>query len=344
MKGDGKTEGNELSEATSNFLLDGPASINDVCKKLDISWATAKAALEEMTVKGIVKEIVSNPKIRIFKLSIDPAFYGVPLTREQKGQALFLFQNIRQEWHKQSDKPLLSTTLQKIAVDVAIECKCDIPVVTFHYGMVVPVVDTSFFEYKTPVNSSQILQSIKNVIPSHNNRCKDEIDSQYTKYKMFLFQSKEGLKEALNNQKKEKDPSLEKVQSALSDFLIKCPTDNKSYELFDLCYNFSSKINGLILTKGFSSNIEEVKEAFDILWDLITTNFFFKEIEKYVGPDKKEVFEYIKSSQILAKKANVEERINYLGSLINLSEEIKLPMDEESIAIRRILAEGAEEE
>src|SRR3989344_2951251 len=201
MKEEGKDEGNKLSGTIVNFLLDGPASINDVCKKLEISWATAKSALEEMEAKGTVKEIVSNPKIRIFKLSIDPAFYGVPLTKEQKGQALFLFQNIRQEWR--NDKPLLATTLHKIAVDVAKECKCDIPVATFHYGMVVPVVDTALFGYREPANSAQIIQSIRKTIPSHTNNSKEERENQYKKYDMVLFQSKEKLTELWTNSKKE---------------------------------------------------------------------------------------------------------------------------------------------
>jgi len=38
---------------------------------------------DEIQTREVLKEIVSNPKIRIFKLSNDPAFYGVPLTKKE---------------------------------------------------------------------------------------------------------------------------------------------------------------------------------------------------------------------------------------------------------------------
>lgn len=334
----------ELSIKIKEFLKDGPASINDVCKEMKISWATAKSFLEDMQEKEEVKEIVSNPKIRIFKLSNDPAFYGVPLSKEQKEQAIFLFQNIRKEWKEKEEKkkgPLLTTTLQKIAVDVAKECNCNIPAVSFHYGLVVPVIDTPFFEYSIPNNSKQILQTIKRAIQVHTNRSIDERISQYKKYSMKLFESKENLKFILRSCEK---IDSKKAQQILSRLFIDWPTDNKNPEVFDLYYDFSDKVFGLIITQEFKEHIEDVNEAFNILWDFVTTYLFFKEMEKYVKDEKKEVFDYIKSSQLLAKKANVEERINYLSSLTNLNKEIRLPSDEESISIRRILAEGAEEE
>ena len=79
-----KEEGGDgFAEQVLNYLLDGPASINDVCKDLGIAWATAKSVLESMKEKGEVKEIISNPKIRIFKSTNDPAFYGVPISKEK---------------------------------------------------------------------------------------------------------------------------------------------------------------------------------------------------------------------------------------------------------------------
>lgn len=326
------------------FLEEGPASINDICKELKISWATAKSVLEEMREKEDVKEIVTS-NIRIFKLSNDPAFYGVPLTKKQKNDALFLFDAIKKEWKDNEEKkkgPLLATTLQKIAVDVAKKCECNIPVVSFHYGLVIPVVATPYFSFIKPENSQTIITVIKKTIPLHPNTYIKEIEKQYEDYGLELFQAKKKitslLKQCNNNFDKEE------VENSFSGLLLLCPIESKEVQLFSLCSDFVDKIYGLLLTDNFQDRSEDVKEAFNVLWDFITTHLFFKEISPYISKEKREIFEHIKSLQILSKKSNVEERINYLDSLVDLTKEIKLPMDEESRMIRRILTEGAEEE
>lgn len=325
------------------FLEDGPASINDICKKLEISWATAKSALEEMKEKEEVKEIISNPKIRIFKLSTDPAFYGVPLSKKQKNDVLFLFKTIREEWQKMKKEPLLTTTLQKIAVEVARECKNEIPVASFHYGQIVPVFEIPSFNIQTPENSLKIITLVKEQIPKHKNIATEEMEEQYEKYSMILYKAKQRVKRAILS-KEFKKSSYEEVELALSNLLMSVPTDNNEPEIFSLFSDFVKEIHGLIITKTFNKNIDKINESFDVLWDLITTYLFFKDIERSIKSEKKEIYRYIKSFQLLSKKANAEERINYLRALADIGIEIKMPMDEESIEIRRILTEGVEEE
>src|SRR4030042_1435271 len=170
-----------------NFLEEGPASINDICKELKISWATAKSVIEELKEKEELKEIVTS-KIRIFKLANDPAFYGVPLTKKQKNDALFLFDVIKKEWKSQEkDKgPLLATTLQKIAVDVAKKCDANIQVVSFHYGLVVPVVASPYANFSKPTNHKQITKVVIEILPSHPNKYHKEIEKQYSDYRLEL--------------------------------------------------------------------------------------------------------------------------------------------------------------
>ena len=333
-----------FAEQIREFLFNGPASINDVCSELKISWATAKSALEEMKERGEVKEIISNPKIRIFKLANDPAFFGVPLTKNQKNDALFLFESIKKAWKENEEKrkgPLLATTLQKVAVDVAKECNCGIPAVPFHYGLVVPIADSNSYSFEKPEKSAQIISKIIEIIPSHSNKYRDEINRQYSKYCLGLFQEKENISYHLKYSNKAEE---EKIKDYFSRLVLFCPADNNEIGMFEICSDFVGKIHGLIITNNFKNNLDEIRESFNVLWDFITTSLFFKEIAPYIKQGKKEIFEYIKSSQLLSKKSNVEERINYLESLIDLTKEIKLPMDEESIIIRKILAEGAEEE
>lgn len=337
-------ESSGFAEQIRNFLLDGPASINDVCNNLKISWATAKSAIEDMKEKGDVREIISNPKIRIFKLTNDPAFYGVPLTKQQKNDALFLFESIKKAWKDNEEErkgPLLATTLQKIAVDVAKEYNCGIPAVPFHYGLVVPIADSNSYSFEKPEKSAQIISKVIEIIPSHSNKYRDEINKQYSKYCLSLFQEKENIRASL----KQCDKTEEKnIKDYFSKLILLCPIDNNEIKMFEICSDFVGKIHGLIITNSFKNNLDEIREAFNILWDFITTSLFFKEIAPYIKPGKKEIFEYIKSSQLLSKKSNVEERMNYLESLIDLTKEIKLPTDDESVTIRKIMAEGAEEE
>lgn len=345
MKKKERGEGYSIySDKIRAFLGEGPASINDICKELKISWATAKSVLEEMREREDVKEIVTS-KIRIFKLSNDPAFYGVPLTKKQKNDALFLFDAIKKEWKENEEKkkgPLLATTLQKIAVDVAKKCEGNIPVVSFHYGLVVPIVNNPYSSFTKPTNHEKITKVIIDIIPSHPNKYYEEIEKQYADYNLETFKAKQEiillLKQHSNKFNKDE------IKSALSKFLLLCPTDSKEIKLFSLCSDFIDKVYGLILTENFQKKLEDIKDGFNILWDYITTYLFFKEISPHIKKEKKEIFEYIKSLQLLSKKSNVEERINYLDSLVDLTKEIQLPMDDESVMIRKILSEGAEEE
>jgi DNA-binding Lrp family transcriptional regulator len=339
VRGDGG-----FAEKIKEFLFDGPASINDVCNDLKISWATAKSTLEKMKEEGTVKEIISNPKIRIFKLTNDPAFYGVPLTKQQKNDALFLFQTIRQEWQRSKEEPLLLTTLQKIAVDIATKCNCNIPHAQFHYGQVVPIFETPtpLFEIIQPINYTTILNCVKEEVHKHQNDTTREMDDQYEKYSMILYQAKQRFKKIY--QKARDNKELKEVEPALIGLLMNWPIQNQDPEMFSLFSEFVKEVHGLIITKTANENIEKINETFDLLWDLITTDLFFKDLERQIVKPKKEIFEYIRSNQILSKKQNAEERTNYLKLFIDTTIEIEMPMDEDSLEIRRILTEGVEEE
>jgi RNA binding exosome subunit len=340
-KGEGSSE---LGLKIKKFLLNGPASINDICKDLDIAWATAKSALEEMNGKE-VKEIISNPKIRIFKLSNDPAFYGIPLSYEQKCRALFMFKKIREEWGKTNDKQLLLTALQKIAVEVVKKSNLDIPVAQFHYGKVVPVFESleSPFNYEEPKDAEIIIKTIKEEIKSHKNNCNDEMDSQYENHGMVLYKSKQRfiklLKPKSSTQVKEED-----VEKATINLLMNWPSKNKDADIFSFFSEFSSDVHALIITSSFKKNTEEVKDTFNSLWDLATTYLFFEDIESKIPTNKQEIYGYIKSLQLQSKKENTAEKINYLSSFVDRTAEIKMSMDEESLAVRRILTENIEGE
>jgi hypothetical protein len=90
----------------------------------------------------------------------------------------------------------------------------------------------------------------------------------------------------------------------------------------------------------------EIKEAFNLIWDLITTDMFLTKIKDFVHPEDMQLYGLIRGFQINSKLNTVEERLSNLESKVRVidPEDIGVPMDEESIEIRRILAEGILEE
>ena len=78
----------------------------------------------------------------------------------------------------------------------------------------------------------------------------------------------------------------------------------------------------------------------------MTTEYFFNDAEKCILPDKKELFNQIKINLLNPKLSNLLSIIEDLESEVNSikPEEIQVPMDEDSLEIRKIFAEGAEAE
>ena len=138
--------------------------------------------------------------------------------------------------------------------------------------------------------------------------------------------------------------NIKKLDDCLFKLYFLLPTDNSEvYNLFD---NFLSSCTILFISKKPKKSINEIREAFDILWDLITTSMFLKNARKFVSPEDISLFELIRSFHLNSKMCTAEERVSNLESIASSinPDELDVPMDKDSIEIRRILAEGAEEE
>ena len=72
---------------------------------------------------------------------------------------------------------------------------------------------------------------------------------------------------------------------------------------------------------------------------------FLKDAKKFILPEDTSLFELIKSFHLNSKMCTAEERVSNLESIVKSinPDELDVPMDKESIEIRRIMAEGAEE-
>lgn len=308
-------------EKIKKILQNGPASINDICNapSLKVAWATAKTALEEMVKKGDVKEIISS-KIRVFARKDDPAFYNIPLSKKQKNDSLFLFSKIIEEWSKKESQPPLATVLQKIAVHVITDCnvKFNIPVVSFHYGKVVPVIYRMEKpeELEVPEHHLKMIECIRNVIAAYKNKAGFAEDEQYKKYGMKLFLARKQLVNLFNPLRNtEKRINVEEIKKTLNNLFLTWPNKDEDTEIFSLYHRYLLASMILLDSKNSKDYVAEIKENFDILWDLITTHLFFQEVRTYIPNEKLEIFELIKLAQLSVKSSGVEGRVIYIESL-----------------------------
>lgn len=324
-KGDNLNE-NSLQDNIKNFLIDGPASINDVSEKMKVAWATAKVALEDLKQKEELKEIISS-KVRIFALANDPASYNIPLTYKQKKEAYFIFSKIQEEWSNQRpNETLLATTLQKIAVDVVSEGKIDLPIVPLHYGLVLPVMyKPDNLSYSEQRDDPNILTLIKKTIPQHTNKAKEEMRKQYEKYDKKLFLSKELFLDTLNG-----NFNQEKFEKNLTSVFMHWPTKENASDFFKLFHRFIISSYVFRANKVGSEELQEIKETFGALWDGITTYLFFEEAEKFIRSEKKEIFNIIKENQISMKLMAIQERVCFFESITKslAKQDLEIPQDD----------------
>ena len=78
-----------------------------------------------------------------------------------------------------------------------------------------------------------------------------------------------------------------------------------------------SSIEPKISRKAIQKYVKRLKEIFSLIWDSITTNYFFFEAEKYIDENKKELFNYIKFNILNSKIFNTLPILDDLKSEID---------------------------
>lgn len=335
----------EISGSILNFLDEKPLSIQQISEMVGSNWVTINDVIEELKKEGKVREIVATDKIKIIKRTDYPVFYGVPIRKGYREQTLFIASEIVKEWKKQKNEIPLNTTLQKTAVEIIRNNNLNLPVLPLHYGLVTAIAIkpeeqiNKNYEWGGSPEKKIIIKSIKEEISKHKNKATEEEDAQYIKYDLKLFQIR---KEIMGLFKQGEKVDIKRLCERLSKFNFILPTDNLDiYNIFD---KFIYSCNIIFMSKEPKKNLNEIRETFDVLWDLVTTNMFLKDSIKFVSHEDLQLFELIKSFNINSKMCTSDERVSNLESIANSinPEDIDIPMDEESIEIRRILIEGIE--
>ena len=338
----------EISDLILSFLEDKPLSIQQISENVGSNWMTVNQILEQLKSEGKVKEVVATDKIKIFRRANYPVFYGVPIRKEIRNKTLFIASEIVKEWKEKNGELPLNTTLQKVTVEIIKKCNLNLPVLPLHYGLVTALaikpeeqID-KIYEWTGQPERNVIIKKIKEEVPKHVNNASEEEDLQYLNHNLNLFKARKEIIKVFKNESAKADKN--KLKKWLLNMSLFFPTENlEIYNLFDR-YLFCSTI--LLNTKSPEKNVYEIKETFNIVWDLVTTEMFLREAKIFVHREDMQLFDLIMGFHLDSKINTVEERITNLEYSVNAvkPEEIETPMDKESMEIRRILAEGAEEE
>ena len=326
----------------------GPKTPTEIGEAIGSNWLTVEKFLKELTDESLVVEMISSPKMKVYRRTDDLAFYGLPFSEKIRKDSASLLFTIADKWKKEKGSIPPRTMLQKVAVELieGSEGKLsNIPILRFHYGQILAIryEESQISEYPPLALSQSQMSSLISLIDKyHGKPIKHAKLNQYKKAGMEFYMEKEN--NLLNGFS---EPDYKKIESSLLKLAILYPIELKNtFPIFDkFVYCAISLVN---LSDGDCKKeyFNKIKETFYLIWDAITTEYFFSDAEKYILPEKKELFNQIKSGVLNSKLSNLQSIIGDLESEVNSinPEDIETPMDEESKTIRQIFTEGIEAE
>jgi len=341
-----KKSPDEIKSDILTQLNNGPKSIAEISEAIGSNWLTTEKFLNELKEAGIIFEIISTPKMKVYKSIGDLAFYSLPFSEEIRDRSCALLFAIAGEWRKKGIVPA-RTMLQKVAIELIEQTEGlkDIPILRFHYGQTLAVrYEPSAKCTPLTLNESQ-LKKLSELIKEYAGKLAMYAKSkQYQKPGMELYKEKyENLERGFFCFNEENFKNIEKSLLKLSIFY---PVELKhSFSLFDkfiYCATILLNLKDKELKKqGFA----KIRELFPLIWDAITTEYFLYDAEKFILPAKKELFFQIRDNLINLKLSSISSLILDLESEINSINpiEIEASTDKESLEIRQLFVEGAEE-
>ncbi len=341
----------EIRAEILNQLKEGPKTIGEIGESVGSNWLTIEKFIKELKEEKIVFEIISSPKMKVYRSTEDLAYYSLPFSDETRNNSSSLLHAIAEKWKKETGVIPSRTMLQKVAVELIEQSTGkikEIPVLRFHYGQTLAVryEESSSAHYK-PFNFNEFqITLLKSLIKKYHGRlCRDAKSDQYKKPGMELYREKEdNLIKGFSFFSQE---NKEKIEKSLLNLSIFYPIELKnSFPIFDKFIYCSTILLNLKDSETKKQSFNKIRELFSLVWDAITTEYFFYDAEKHIPPEKKELFYQIRDSILNLKLASLNSLIADLESEVNSinPEEIESPSDKESLEIRQIFAEGAEVE
>jgi hypothetical protein len=300
----------EIKGAIILELNKGPKTVSEIAEGIKSNWITTEKFLNELITEKRVIELISALKSKVYGSLSDPAFFNLPLSNKTREKTLSLLKTIQEVWKKETDSPLQKTVLQKLAVKfVEINnLQNDIPVLRFHYGQTLAMRSEENMEIKLyPLENSQE-RALKNLIKEYKGySAKDAKLKQYEKPSMIFYKIKE---EAFNNLRQELN------KNKFFNLLANYPSElSESFTLFDRFIYCA--ISVLKLKKGKEDYLIKLKEIFSLVWDCLTTEAYFYDVEKSIAPEKKDLFLQLKSNCINSKVLSVSSALEEIEGEIN---------------------------
>lgn len=348
----------QIEEKILSLLKKGPLSTKKLSDLLKSNWSTINSYLEELKQDGKVREIYSRENLKVYVRSDYPVFYGLPLEDKKFNDSLFLLSRIIEKWQEEKKEIINKTTMQKIAVNVIKNNSFDIPVIRFHYGKVLTTFleperyreTVTIYEVEKPSISDKIIKAIEYEIKNggHSNIAWKEKKKQYEEYPdMKIFCLSDKILHSIS--KSEMDPK--NILDLFYDLFLEIPTGGRYSYLFKQYHEFIEAVSFIFNSKGFNSSnedkkncVKEILDTFNSLWQALTTEFFFEDIEPIINGEFKEIVQFIKDSKVKTYYFEIEEKLNNLLEYKKSLGQIKGKIGEDEKKIIEILLEGVNEE
>lgn len=301
-----------------NELRNGPKTISEISENINSNWLTTEKFLNELMQEEERKvyELISASKSKVYCSYEDLAFYYLPFKEDIRKNTLSLLHTISNIWREKTKQEISRTKLQKIAVKLIEEGDIkNVPVLNFHYGQTLALRYENNLTYGEIFNlDSKQHALLLQLIEKYKDWSAHKVQiEQYKKRGMEFYQEKETKTLDLFASKNQNDLK-ESILKLSSLYPIKL---KESFEVFDKFVYCIINILNLRNSEELKDYKNKVKEIFALVWDCLTTEYFFYDAENLISDKKKELFYQIKSNQLNSKLANVGTVLNELKEEID---------------------------
>jgi len=313
----------EIKEDILNELREGPKTISDISVNINSNWLTVEKFINELMEEKEgrkIYELISASKSKVYCSSDDLAFYCLPFREDIRKNTLALLHTISEIWKEKTKQEILRTKLQKIAVEFVEEAnlKEEIPVLNFHYGQTLALRYEENISNPITFDLSTVQkQKLLGIISKYKDWSVHKVQlAQYEKPGMEFYREKETKTIDLFTPSNP-DNLKESIFKLSSLYPIQL---KESFEVFD---KFVYCVINILNLKEKQEHLQKIKEIFYLLWDCLTTEYFFNDAEQWINNEKKELFFQIKSNNLNSKLSSVETLLNDLKEEIESLEEDK---------------------
>jgi DNA-binding transcriptional ArsR family regulator len=318
-----KKGSNELIEGIYMSLQSGPKSINDVAAGADTNWESARNSLELLKSLGLVIESEEGNK-RLFRLKEPSRIYegdvlfGLPLTKERNNLLSYLFMRIREEWKKKTGFFPNKSQVQKVLVKAVEDCKLDVPIGWYKFGMIsVRNYDPlRAYEYVVPQDSKKINDCVSGAVDYYKD-CRNSAElknRQYSAKNNRLYLLKEKLSQIAFIRFTEENRMM--LRELLTEFAFAFPLTDDNRDLVKELNMFLATVISVVKSndeEGLDACRADLSAGFDALWDTAATYMFYDSLRNYYPKD---VLDSQFRADLEFKKYEVMEHISDLESCV----------------------------